>query len=113
MYGAALEVGGDDAGRLRGPRAGPERPGPALLLARREVRAQPHELVGGVEEPGQGALAEAEAPEHPDPLLLGVERGRLRFALHAPAADLATPAEIGRAAWWGRRGQEVVTSVVG
>ena len=51
--------------------AGPERPGPALLLAGGEERAQAEQVVGGVDEPGQRALAEAQGLEHLGPLARG------------------------------------------
>src|SRR5581483_4867602 len=57
---APLQVGVDDAGALRRLGPGPERPGPALLVARGEERAPAEEVVGGVGHPGDHALAEAE-----------------------------------------------------
>src|SRR5436190_901915 len=44
---AALEIGVDDAGRLRGPRAALDRPGPALVLAGGEEGDEVEERVGG------------------------------------------------------------------
>src|SRR5581483_9632102 len=75
-----LEVGVDHAGALGGPGAGPERPGPALLVAGGEERPPAEEVVGGVGHPGDDTLAEAEPLQQLRPLL-GVEPGRLRLEL--------------------------------
>ena len=91
---AALQVGVDHAGALGRLGAGAERPRPALLVARREERAQPEEVVGGAHHPGQRALAEPEALEHLGPLGV-VELGRLGLELHAHAEHLGVPGELG------------------
>src|SRR5690606_18954082 len=64
-----LEVRVDDAGAAGRLPAGAEGPGPRLLLARGEERAQAEEVVGGAHEAGQRTLAQAERLEHLGPIL--------------------------------------------
>ena len=86
--------------------AGPERPGPGLLLARGEERAQAEQVVGGVDEPGQRALAQARGASSISAPLVGVELGRLGLELHAHADDLGLAAELGD-----DRGDDLVDAV--
>ena len=72
-------------GRLR---AGVERPGPGLLLAGGEERAQAEQVVGGADHAEQRALAEPEALEHLGPLGRVDDGRRLGLELHAHADDL-------------------------
>ncbi len=65
-----------------------ERPRPGLLLAGREERPQPEQVVGAAHHAEQRALAEAEALEHLGPLDGVDDRRRLGLELHAHADDL-------------------------
>src|SRR5690242_16277017 len=55
---AALEVGVDDARRLRGARAARHRPGPRLLGPRREEGDEVEQRVAGADQPVEARLAQ-------------------------------------------------------
>ena len=78
--------------RRRG--AGVERPRPRLLVARREERAQPEQVVGAAHHAEQRALAEPEALEHLGPLGGVDDRRRLGLQLHAHADHLDVVAGV-------------------
>src|SRR5438552_18825286 len=60
---AALEVGVDDAGGLRGPGAALDRPGAALVRAGGEEGDEVEDLVGGARHGVEARLLEAQALE--------------------------------------------------
>ena len=68
-------------------RAGVERPRPGLLVAGRQERAQPEQVVGAADHAEQRAFAEPEALEHLGPLDRVDDRRRLGLELHAHADD--------------------------
>src|SRR4051812_20951021 len=71
-----LQVGVDDAGTLRRTGAGPERPRPALLVARREEGPPTQQVLGGPGHARESALAQAQPVEELGPLV-GCQLGRL------------------------------------
>ena len=66
----------------------------ALLVARREERAQAEQVIRRADEPGERALTETEALEQLTPLG-GVESRRLGFELHGHAEHLSEAIELG------------------
>ena len=90
---APLEVGVDHAGGLRCGRSGPEGPGPGLLLPCRQIGAQSHQLVGGADEAGKGALSQSETFEHLGSFV-EVELRRLGLELNARGDDLGAAESI-------------------
>src|SRR5206468_2618264 len=83
----ALQVRVDDAGALRRPRAGAERPRPRLLVPRGEEGPPAEEVVGGPGDAWQGPLPQAEAGQQLGPLA-GLELRRLGLELHADGQHL-------------------------
>src|SRR5699024_2052193 len=93
-YETSFEIGVNPACGLRGPRTGPEGPGPGLLLAHGEERPQAHQLISALDEAFEAALAEAERLEHLLPLG-PAELGGFGFELNAHADDLGAAPELG------------------
>ena len=79
---AALKVGVDDAGGLRGGRALTHRPGLDLHLAGRKERLQAEQLVGCLREHVQAGLLQAQALQVVGSVL-GIELGKLGLNLGA------------------------------